>query len=1540
MLKFPSLKCPICGKAYKEVPAFGNHVRTEHPGTIPEGWTDLRYAYFVHTGKDRGRCRECGGETPWNEVTGAYSKICTSEVCKKKFRDRVMEGMRARYGKSQGRLLADPKYRERMLTNRKISGEYTFHDGGKVAYMGTLEKAFVQMLDNFFRFPSSDILSPSPNRYRYYYENPNDMEHAGEHWYVPDFYIPSCNLEIELKAGNNQRPKNLMIDVRKDAAKDIAMIRNPMVNYIKIYENDYHVFFQVFSDLAAQQMGTGPKKPIKYISRTLLTSIYRDYIPDDCLAILDNYIYKYSEKSVLKKPAKESESIYLEDIGEPAEEEEIDPDITIDEYYSQDEEEEDAETTGDLVDNDSVGVNPMMYYQLGEYAPEDSARAEETVLDIFSFDGAVNNLVAMESLKDQVDSSKIDGRAALKFRTWKEKLFGSGFLGQKVTSAFTKVTIENGRILIKGINCNLLLYRIKETFSESKLKYIFEYQYNEKSWKLYQKKKIGRGDMKIDYVYAPEFFCIELVELFTQLADRYNDTTYKTIASLIYQKSWMSTADNSQVPPLSLDPLKNIDNVELMDHQKLFIEKWPQLKHQLNLHGYILAFQPGKGKTLTAVGLAECVKTDKVYIVCPNNLKDNWALELKKYYSKYSRDEKAWMRDVCILGTSYGNPKTAKWFITNNENIKLMMPYAQKDPDAMLILDESHNFRNYSGSRSEELFNLADKIGSNNVLCVSATPIKAVPAEIAPALRLIDPTFNDEAAVMYTKCFDLSTTMAMGIVNKRFGKIIYRPADVQVDLPPKTIEDLSFHIKSGEERFYLDTVHDEVIQDYNRRHEAWLKESKQASDEFNKQILKYSTMPHKETVGYLSWVRDSASSMRGGSDYHELSVAEYQVFIDRYIRSNPSCPAAVADELEKMAQYFIAAAKRDMGKAAGTIVPKRRNELFIQLYEDNKETIYEMIRKRSKKTIIFSTMVPVIRYIAKDMDQIGIGNVVIMGETKDRLAALTKFREDPNCLVLIATSWCMGTGVTLTNASQMFFFAAPWRSTDYEQAWSRIWRIGQTDPVNIYNVRLQSRKMNLSDRMNKILEWSDKMFNASITANSLDGVSDEEMKSGQASPATETYRQQSTFQILTSMMKVLEDYEYGLFYQGKIQDPEDKSIYNKYYRTLSPGKFSKVKGGICFDFAAFQDFYCKAHSLASDNYFLEVFGGTEKEPLYVTHAFTVVRDGVFQMIYPERAFADCEGIWRAKDLSEIVSYIVNHITKNWKNRDIDFKCYSLRTRWGYYDETMNEFLARARSGKQLPITWNKRIWELEPYEDTGDNSYVIESFTFNDHIDSPQYDMSLADQQLKALSFIRDTYMDLGDSKANPVGGILGMNTDSIASYYSGFMGWTHAGDYQTNHFYSPWDCAKYLRGELMDHDLSVVSVCLFLKPADERFRGPIIFPMTLVPFEDGALYIERGISPKRNRIYFVKSIAEAANAAVAWILETINQTSLKDYGNAEKSLRMIPPEVWGMLPNIRYKSLFEMVKHGEFINIDWSKPQDYPWKVEVLKRGWIVDRF
>lgn len=104
-----------------------------------------------------------------------------------------------------------------------------------------------------------------------------------------------------------------------------------------------------------------------------------------------------------------------------------------------------------------------------------------------------------------------------------------------------------------------------------------------------------------------------------------------------------------------------------------------------------------------------------------------------------------------------------------------------------------------------------------------------------------------------------------------------------------------------------------------------------------------------------------------------------------------------------------------------------------------------------------------------------------MGGATDRMELIQEFKRNEDIEVIIATSQTLSTGVTLIEANQMFFFGTPWRSADYNQCCDRIYRIGQNTEVNIYNVLLDTgTQLNLSTRMNDILNWSDNMFNNMI----------------------------------------------------------------------------------------------------------------------------------------------------------------------------------------------------------------------------------------------------------------------------------------------------------------------------------------------------------------------------------------------------------------------------------------------------------------------------
>lgn len=250
MQKVKYFKCPHCGVKFQSLQVWGNHVKNKHPDLIPEGWSYARYFYYIQTGKKHGNCVICKNPTEWNEATQKYERFCRNEVCKQAYRNQFKNRMIGRYGKVH--LLDDPEQQRKMLAHKKISGTYTFLDGIKVTYTGTYELDFLRFLDRFLHFKGNDIMMPSPHTYYYDYINDQDKEHEGRHFYIPDAYIPSLNLEVEIKQTTNMHPKLLQIDKVKELQKDAMMSTRDDVHYIKITEKDYTEFIRYLSELSME----------------------------------------------------------------------------------------------------------------------------------------------------------------------------------------------------------------------------------------------------------------------------------------------------------------------------------------------------------------------------------------------------------------------------------------------------------------------------------------------------------------------------------------------------------------------------------------------------------------------------------------------------------------------------------------------------------------------------------------------------------------------------------------------------------------------------------------------------------------------------------------------------------------------------------------------------------------------------------------------------------------------------------------------------------------------------------------------------------------------------------------------------------------------------------------------------------------------------------------------------------------------------------------------------------------------------------------
>ena len=212
----------------------GNHYETKHKALLPPDMTGYQWFYFLLTKKDKGSCVECHGETDFNEVTMKYSRFCNNPACKQKYKEERDRRMIKKYGKVY--LTDDPEFQKKMQQGRRIAGIYNWSDGKtKLPYLSSYEMDFFKYLDITLKWPVSDIIAPSPHTYQYEYN-------GKEHFYMPDAFIPSLNLEIEIK--DDGSAKNINQESReKDKIKDELMKScSNLFNYIKIVNKDYRNF--------------------------------------------------------------------------------------------------------------------------------------------------------------------------------------------------------------------------------------------------------------------------------------------------------------------------------------------------------------------------------------------------------------------------------------------------------------------------------------------------------------------------------------------------------------------------------------------------------------------------------------------------------------------------------------------------------------------------------------------------------------------------------------------------------------------------------------------------------------------------------------------------------------------------------------------------------------------------------------------------------------------------------------------------------------------------------------------------------------------------------------------------------------------------------------------------------------------------------------------------------------------------------------------------------------------------------------------------
>lgn len=260
-------KCSFCAFQSDDIVSCGKHYETMHKRMIPSNMSGEQFAYYIKTGREHGNCVVCKRPTKWNEKTHKYHRICSIRCARK-------------YGEIKK--LTNPKVQEEMLSHRKISGEYTWSSldmngvRQKFTYTGSYELDFLKYMDQVRHWPVNDLMMPCPHLFEYTYDRQ-------KRFYIPDAYIPSLDLVIEIKDGDpnnpnhhaNRHPDIMRVNRAKEKLKKEAVNKSGH-HYLIIYNKEYQGLEKYIRTNDVRYLSEGISDSVNTILNNIINDISTD----------------------------------------------------------------------------------------------------------------------------------------------------------------------------------------------------------------------------------------------------------------------------------------------------------------------------------------------------------------------------------------------------------------------------------------------------------------------------------------------------------------------------------------------------------------------------------------------------------------------------------------------------------------------------------------------------------------------------------------------------------------------------------------------------------------------------------------------------------------------------------------------------------------------------------------------------------------------------------------------------------------------------------------------------------------------------------------------------------------------------------------------------------------------------------------------------------------------------------------------------------------------------------------------------------------
>jgi SNF2 family DNA or RNA helicase len=432
--------------------------------------------------------------------------------------------------------------------------------------------------------------------------------------------------------------------------------------------------------------------------------------------------------------------------------------------------------------------------------------------------------------------------------------------------------------------------------------------------------------------------------------------------------------------------------LEVMPHQSRFLES-VRAGHRT----FLLADEPGLGKTAESVLAASVANAYPLLAVVPNVVKMNWAREVERWTPH--------RRATVIQGDGEDIDAFADVFIVNYEILDRHLSWLSSIGLKGMVVDEAHFIKNLTSQRSQNVLALATRIREQVrdplLLALTGTPLINDVEDFDAIWRFLGWTTGEKPGPELMEKLDETgltpadksfypeardAVISMGIVRRK-------KKDVAADLPDKLIADLPV----------------------------------QLDDEFGRSIR------------------------QAERELGERLAARYRRIIDaRGDRGHG--PGHIDEDIVRL----VAQNELEESKAAGTgsenvfTMVRKIGQAKAVLAAD-----YAVQLQRSVgKVVFFAKHIDVMDAAEAHFAAAGLKTVSLRGDqaTVARQQAIDAFNTDPDVGIAVCSLTAAGVGVNMQASSNVVLAELSWTAAEQTQAIDRVHRIGQDEPVTAWRI--------------------------------------------------------------------------------------------------------------------------------------------------------------------------------------------------------------------------------------------------------------------------------------------------------------------------------------------------------------------------------------------------------------------------------------------------------------------------------------------------------